>query len=341
MTRDRASEVYADILDRVGPVRWQAGGWTCRCPLPDRHRRGDRHPSCRLIPGEKGLGARCLGCGAKWRDIVRALGTKETDWFHDRFDERRAGRMSHRGPQPKPVARYDYRDAGGRVYATKTRLEPGYHGKAKTFTWERVIPDDVRLLCGIPDDRHAVAEGPDCLSAGWFVPSVWADGSWHFRAGDEGQERAVLLPACEPGLFRLPEMLATDPERVGVVLVEGEKNVLTLTAIGFTAVCPPDGANTWRPPMAEALKGRRVLCVPDNDYAGVSLMECAGGSLLRVGVSDLRFLWPGRGGYDPPEGGGDITDWLRREHPGRPAQAVRALIRNQGHYLFHAPEPGR
>jgi hypothetical protein len=343
VTRDRASETFADILERAadrGPVRWAAGGWTCRCPLPDRHRRGDQHPSCRLIPNRRGLAARCLGCGAGWRDIVRALGTSERDWFHDRHDDRRAGRMSHRGPQPRPVARYDYRDAAGHLVATKTRLEPGYHGKAKTFVWDRPIPEDIRLLCGVPDGADAVAEGPGCLDAGWFVPSVWGDGSWHFRAGDENQERAVLLPRCLPGLFRLPEMLATDAEKVGVVMVEGEKAVLFLTDLGFTATCPPDGANTWRPEMAEPFKGRRVLLVPDHNYVGTTLMECAAGSLMRVGVSDLRVLWPGRGGYDPPEGGG-IDDWLKREHPGRPAktlrEAMKAAIGQQGHYLFHPP----
>lgn len=343
MTRDRASELYADILDRVGPVQWVSGGWTCRCPLPGRHARGDRSPSCRLIPGERGLAARCLGCGAGFREIAAALGTRERDWFHDRHDERGATRM-HKGPLPKPVARYEYRDAAGHLVATKTRLEPGWNGRAKVFAWDRPVPEEIRLLCGIPDGVPALVDGIDCLKAGWFVPSVWTDGSWHLRAGDEGQERAVLLPECEPGLFRLPEVLATDPATVGVVLVEGEKDVLTLTALGFTATCPPNGANTWRAEFAARLAGRRVLLIPDNDPAGHALMETAAGSLLRAGVRDLRCLWPGRGGYDPPERG-DVTDWLRREHPGRPAkvlrEAVRALVRATGCYQFQGPEPGR
>jgi hypothetical protein len=253
--------------------------------------------------------------------------------------------MIQKGPQPKPVARYEYRDAAGDLVATKTRLEPGYHGRAKSFVWTRPIPNDARRLAGVPDGVPAVAEGPDCLRPGWFMPSVWADGSWHFRACEEEVgDGAVPLPDCLPGLFRLPEVLAADPEKVGVVLVEGEKGVLFLESLGFTACCPPDGANTWRPEFAAHLKGRRVLLVPDNDFAGLSLMECAAGGLMRAGARDLRVLWPGRGGYDPPDRGG-LDDWLKREHPGRPAkvlrEAVRALIGAVGHYQFQEPEPGR
>lgn len=338
MTRHDAAEVYADILAAAQPVRWECGGWTCRCPLPDRHKRGDLNPSCRLIPGGRGLSARCLGCGAGFRDIAQALGTRPADWFHDRHERmQRMHGQTH--PRPKPVARYEYRTADGTLEAVKIRMEPGYHGRGKTFVWERPVPADIRLMAGVPERAVAVADGSECLGHGWFSPAVWDDGSWHFRRCGEADANAVLLPQCSPGLFRLPELLA-EPDRVAVVC-EGEKNVLTLTALGFVATCPPAGSSVWRPDMARHLAGRQVLLIPDDDGPGRMLMESAAGSLLRAGVRDLRFLWPGEGGYDPPPDGGDITDWLKATHPGGSADAlaaaVRRLVRAVGVYQF---QPG-
>lgn len=68
-------------------------------------------------------------------------------------------------------------------------------------------------------------------------------------------------------LYRLPELMAADPKRI-VLVVEGEKDVETLTAKGFVATCSVGGAGRWLPEYAKILTGRMVVCLCDNDEPG-------------------------------------------------------------------------
>jgi putative DNA primase/helicase len=66
-------------------------------------------------------------------------------------------------------------------------------------------------------------------------------------------------------LYRLPEVLAA----AEVWICEGEKDVHTLEAQGVTATTNSGGADAkWLPEFSEALKGKDVLIVPDNDGPG-------------------------------------------------------------------------
>lgn len=105
-------------------------------------------------------------------------------------------------------------------------------------------------------------------------------------------------------LFRLPELLAADPQEP-VFLVEGEGCADALTALGLVATTAPEGAKaTWRPEYTEALRGRRVVVLPDNDPAGAAHAETAGKALLGA-AAELRFvILPGL----PFKG--DVVDWL-------------------------------
>src|ERR1700685_1904044 len=53
-----------------------------------------------------------------------------------------------------------------------------------------------------------------------------------------------------------------------VVIVEGEKDVLTLVGLGFVATCNPMGAGKWREEYSVQLAGKHVLIFPDNDEPG-------------------------------------------------------------------------
>jgi hypothetical protein len=64
-------------------------------------------------------------------------------------------------------------------------------------------------------------------------------------------------------LYRLPEVLSADE----VVITEGEKDADRLRSLGFTATTNPEGAKKWQPSFAEALAGKRVIILPDNDAA--------------------------------------------------------------------------
>ena len=77
-------------------------------------------------------------------------------------------------------------------------------------------------------------------------------------------------------LYRLPEILAADPNEP-VFIVEGEKDVDALRALGLAATTNPGGAGKWRSEYGESLRGRQVVALPDNDAVGTSkvLRHCS------------------------------------------------------------------
>lgn len=67
-------------------------------------------------------------------------------------------------------------------------------------------------------------------------------------------------------LYRLPELLvAQDP----VLIVEGEKDVDLLRSWGFNATCNSGGAGKFTQEMANHLKERKVVIIPDQDDKGI------------------------------------------------------------------------
>jgi DNA primase len=116
-------------------------------------------------------------------------------------------------------------------------------------------------------------------------------GGWNWRKGD----RQVL--------YRLPEVL----EAAIVFVVEGEKDVETLRDQGFVATTNAGGAKAhWAPQYTEALRGREVILIPDNDPAGrkrvLNIARALLGKVARLVVLEL-------------EGGSkDVTDWFDQGH---------------------------
>ena len=76
-------------------------------------------------------------------------------------------------------------------------------------------------------------------------------------------------------LYRLPELVAAAPD-VTVFLAEGEKDADRLSSLGLIATTCPGGANNWRSEYTEALSGRKVVILPDNDPAGTERREHQG-----------------------------------------------------------------
>ena len=85
-------------------------------------------------------------------------------------------------------------------------------------------------------------------------------------------------------LYRLPELLAAGPADP-VFVVEGEKDVDRLRGLGLVATCNAAGAGKWRPEYAEALRGRRVVVLPDADDPGRAHAEAVAHSLHGVAAS--------------------------------------------------------
>ena len=115
-------------------------------------------------------------------------------------------------------------------------------------------------------------------------------------------------------LYRLPELVDGDDP---VIVVEGEKCVDELVALGFTATTCAFGANGWQTHYSDSLVGRDVIVWPDRDEPGRKFADTVLRSLNGVVVS-LRCV-------ESPEwltDGGDVVDVLATR--GQPE--VRQLV---------------
>lgn len=116
-------------------------------------------------------------------------------------------------------------------------------------------------------------------------------GGWTWKKG----ERQVL--------YHLPEVL----EAPIVFVVEGERDVETLREYGFVATTNAGGAKAhWAPQFTEALRGREVILIPDNDAPGrkrvLNIARALLGKVARLVVLEL-------------EGGAkDATEWFAQGH---------------------------
>jgi putative DNA primase/helicase len=103
-------------------------------------------------------------------------------------------------------------------------------------------------------------------------------------------------------LYQLPEVL----EAPIVFVVEGEKDVEKLREHGFVATTNAGGAKAlWLPQFTEALRGREVILIPDNDAPGRQRAAAIARALLGQ-VSKLTAL--------ELEDSKDISDWFDRGH---------------------------
>jgi 5S rRNA maturation endonuclease (ribonuclease M5) len=123
-----------------------------------------------------------------------------------------------------------------------------------------------------------------------------------------------------------------------VYIVEGEKDVDTLTAQGKVATCNPDGAGPgkWLPEFSEALKGKTCFIIPDHDKPGKEHAESVARSLYGVAASvkllNLAQIWA-----EIPEHG-DVTDYLEWYARLDPAQGATMALTTLGVLADNAPE---
>jgi len=104
-------------------------------------------------------------------------------------------------------------------------------------------------------------------------------------------------------LYHLPELL----ESPIIFLPEGERDVESLRTHGFTASCEAGGASSpWLPQYTEALRGREVDIIPDNDAVGWERATRIARALLGA-AARIRIL-------DLPTSAKDITDWFSIGH---------------------------
>lgn len=108
-------------------------------------------------------------------------------------------------------------------------------------------------------------------------------------------------------LYRLPELLNARDDRPDdwVFIVEGEKDVESLVALGAVATCNPGGANAiWRDEFSHVLAGRRCCIIADKDAPGRKHADQVAESLQGVASVVCKIELPG-------DGVKDATDWIR------------------------------
>ena len=131
------------------------------------------------------------------------------------------------------------------------------------------------------------------------------------------------LKGIEPVLYRLPKVLKADE----IIIVEGEKDADNLSSIGFTATTSPMGAKKWRPEYNEALKGKNVVLIPDNDNEGREHMTRVAQS-LNGNAKSLKWI-------NLPElpSKGDVSDYIAAfQSKDEAAERLAILIDNAGPY---------
>lgn len=103
-------------------------------------------------------------------------------------------------------------------------------------------------------------------------------------------------------LYNLPAVLAAKASNKPILVVEGEKDVDTLTQLGITATTMPGGAGKWLDIHTQSLAGAMVDVIADNDEVGREHANKVTQALLSAGCDVAVFVCPSAK---------DITDHLR------------------------------
>lgn len=106
-------------------------------------------------------------------------------------------------------------------------------------------------------------------------------------------------------LYHLPELIKSIANGYPVYIVEGEKDVDTLTELGYTATTA-GSVSDWKKEYAHYFTGAKVVILPDNDKPGLDLKD-------RI-MKDLKHYahsihWTITSEAEK----GDVTDYLKKE----------------------------
>ncbi len=136
----------------------------------------------------------------------------------------------------------------------------------------------------------------------------------------EGGEWVNGMNGVRRILYRLPEVLSRPDEPV--LVVEGEKDVDRLWAQGFVATCNVGGAGKWQREYSQALAGREVIVIPDDDEPGMKhaqhIIDATPGARLLPAIE-----------------GKDISEWF---DTGGTAEALRALLSQRPERAYQTAE---
>lgn len=131
--------------------------------------------------------------------------------------------------------------------------------------------------------------------------------TFFWRRKDEAGHWINSVRGIDIPLYNLPAILSSSGP---VFIVEGEKDVDTMTKNGLIATCNHDGAGKWKQAYNTSLLGKDVVIVQDNDTPGKKHAHMVARNLANTAASlkivDLTIVDSGL----PDKG--DFTDYIER-----------------------------
>lgn len=139
------------------------------------------------------------------------------------------------------------------------------------------------------------------------------------------------LHGVTPLLYHLSKLLKAIREGKKVFLVEGEKDVESLEALGLSATTNSGGAVKWKKSFTDILRQTTVIILPDNDDPGRNHARLVHSQLPDSVILQLPGL--------PVKG--DVTDWIKAGGTKRSLieLARKALENPDDHVLPPETEP--
>jgi hypothetical protein len=163
---------------------------------------------------------------------------------------------------------------------------------------QKPISPEIQKALAVPDHRLAeIYCYVDATGAERFAQVRYEPKDFRTARPDGRGGYVFGIGDAEPTLYRLPEVLGATQ----VFVLEGEKDVHSGEGLGFTATCNPHGAGKWKPAYSEALRGKDVVIIPDNDDPGEQHAAAVTASLYGVARSVKIVRVP----Y-----GKDLSDWV-------------------------------
>ncbi|MFN6190423.1 MAG: DUF3987 domain-containing protein [Planctomycetia bacterium] len=269
------------ILSRLPDHRATADGFKARCPAHE-----DLNPSLSIREAQDGVVLVKCFAGCPPEKVVSDLGLRMADLFPSR-DEPPWPSRQYQSSRPEP-----------RHFATAEDAINGYGRGTPDRQWTYVDASGTEIGRTL---RWNMAKGKDIRPVARF-PDGW---------------RHAAMKEPRP-LFNLPALLANQESPIYVV--EGEKCVDALTALGLLATTSAGGSQAAQLTDWALLAGRLVVILPDNDAAGRKYAETVADILDGLGATVVVVF------LDGLAAGGDVADLLERCTDDAARNALREQI---------------
>lgn len=242
------------VLEHVGNVRKNKGGWVASCPVPSHGQgKGDKNPSLGISEGDDGRALLNCYAGCETREVLEALGLNEKDLFTQRNG---AGGRGTGTPLRK----------GSTHQRSEAHPEPSAEPAPATLeNYAEMVKLPVEFL-----DRHGLKTihygGRPAVRMPYLDRAGSEESCIRFRVALEGKPKVKTRRGdkhCLYGLWKLDE--ARDAGYV--LLVEGESDTQTAWYHGEPAAGIP-GANGWKSEWAADLDAVERIYLVVEDEAG-------------------------------------------------------------------------